>query len=326
MELILTENPSRFVLFPIVYPKIYEMGKKAQASIWSTEEIDFAVDLNDWKFKLKDNERYFIMKILCFFAASDGIVIENLIGNFSSEVKVAEARFFYGVQNFIENIHSETYSVMIDTLIKDEKLKLECFKSLDNDPYIAKKANWAIEYFNADKYPFRNRLIAFLLVEGVFFSGSFCSIFWLKKRSLLPGLTFANELISRDEGMHAEFACLLYSYLEQRLSEDEIYGMFREAVELETEFVTSVLPVDLIGMNKILMVQYVQFVADYWLRELGYGNLYGVKNPFDFMDIISIDGKTNFFGLYFFFSIFLSYFLYRKESWRIFKESDWRDG
>ena len=295
MELILQDSSSRFVLFPIEYPDIYDMGKKAQACIWSSEEIDFTVDYDHWDNKLNDNEKKFIMKILCFFAASDGIVIENLVGNFSEEVKIAEARFFYGVQNFIENIHSETYSLMIDNFIKDYNKKMECFHSMENDPFISKKAQWAIKYFDSKRYPFRLRIIAFAIVEGIFFSGAFCSIFWLKKRGLMPGLTFSNELISRDEGMHTDFACLLYSKLEKRLDEQEIYSIFEEAVELETEFVTSVLSVDLIGMNKNLMTQYIKFVADVLLIQLGYSKKWDVKNPFDWMDMISLDGKTNFF-------------------------------
>jgi ribonucleoside-diphosphate reductase beta chain len=293
-EPILTENPNRFVLLPIKYPEIWDWYKKAEASFWTAEEIDLAQDLVDWDKKLNDNERHFIKHVLAFFAASDGIVNENLVINFMSEVQIPEARCFYGFQVAIENIHSEVYSLLIDTYIKDPKEKDFLFNALQNLTCVSKKANWAMRWIeNAPS--FGHRLVAFAAVEGIFFSGSFCSIYWLKSRGLMPGLTFSNELISRDEGMHCDFACLLFSMLENPPSNDEVRDIITEAVEFEKEFVTDALPVSLIGMNAALMQQYIEFVADRLLSSLGQEKVYGATNPFPFMDMISIQGKTNFF-------------------------------
>ncbi len=293
-EPILTENPNRFVLLPIKYPEIWDWYKKAEASFWTAEEIDLAQDLVDWDKKLNDNERHFIKHVLAFFAASDGIVNENLVINFMSEVQIPEARCFYGFQVAIENIHSEVYSLLIDTYIKDPKEKDFLFNALQNLECVSKKANWAMRWIeNAPS--FGHRLVAFAAVEGIFFSGSFCSIYWLKSRGLMPGLTFSNELISRDEGMHCDFACLLFSMLENPPSNDEVRDIITEAVEFEKEFVTDALPVSLIGMNAALMQQYIEFVANRLLSSLGQEKVYGATNPFPFMDMISIQGKTNFF-------------------------------
>jgi ribonucleoside-diphosphate reductase beta chain len=292
MEILLEENKNRFVLFPIKYPKIWEMYKKAEASFWTAEEIDLSADLKDWN-RLNSGERHFITHVLAFFAASDGIVNENLAVNFMSEVQLPEARCFYGYQIMIENIHSETYSLLIDTYIKDPEQKDRLFNAIETVPCVKKKADWALRWISNGS--FAERLIAFAVVEGIFFSGSFCSIFWLKKRGLMPGLSFSNELISRDEGLHCDFACLLYGMLESKLSEEQVVSIIRDAVAIEQDFVTSALPVDLIGMNAKLMSQYIEFVADRLLVALGYNRIYQSANPFDFMELISLQGKTNFF-------------------------------
>jgi ribonucleoside-diphosphate reductase beta chain len=293
-EPILAENPDRFVLFPIKYGTIWEWYKKSVASFWTAEEVDLTQDINDWENKLTDNDRKFIKHVLAFFAASDGIVNENLVLNFMREVQIPEARCFYGFQVAIENIHAEMYSLLIDTYIKDPKEKDFLFNALQNLECVSKKGNWALRWI--DNAPtFAHRLIAFAAVEGIFFSGSFCSIYWLKKRGLMPGLTFSNELISRDEGMHCDFACLLYSMLENKLDPKEVTAIITEAVEFEKEFVTDALPVSLIGMNAELMSEYIEFVADRLLMSLGCEKAYGTANPFSWMDMISIQGKTNFF-------------------------------
>ncbi|MBK6953738.1 MAG: ribonucleotide-diphosphate reductase subunit beta [Crocinitomicaceae bacterium] len=293
-EPILAKSNDRFVLFPIQHDDIWKFYKKAEASFWTAEEIDLAQDLVDWNEKLNDDERYFIRHVLAFFAASDGIVNENLAENFLSEVQYTEAKFFYGFQITIENIHSETYSLLIDTLVKDDKDKNYLFNAIDNIPCVKKKADWALRWI--DEGSFAERLIAFAAVEGIFFSGSFCSIFWLKKRGLMPGLSFSNELISRDEGLHCDFACLLYNHhLQNKLPKETVTKIIKDAVEIEKEFVTDAIPVKLIGMNADLMKQYIEFVADRLLAELGCDRVYNSSNPFDFMDMISIQGKTNFF-------------------------------
>lgn len=292
-EPILQENKDRFVLFPIKHPQIWEMYKKAEASFWTAEEIDLSPDIQDWEKKLNDEERYFIKHVLAFFAASDGIVNENLAVNFMKEVQYPEARCFYGFQIMIENIHSETYSLLIDTYINDSAEKNRLFHALDTLSCVSKKGNWALRWIG--KGTFSERLVAFAAVEGIFFSGSFCSIFWLKKRGLMPGLCFANELISRDEGLHCDFACLLYSQLNHKLPEDTVIEIIRNAVEIEKEFVSDALPVKLIGMNSQLMCQYIEFVADRLLNALGCPKVFKVANPFDFMELISLQGKTNFF-------------------------------
>jgi ribonucleoside-diphosphate reductase beta chain len=293
-EPILQENPNRFVLFPIQHDDIWKMYKKAEASFWTAEEIDLHADLVDWENKLNDNEKYFIKNILAFFAASDGIVNENLAENFVAEVQYTEAKFFYGFQIAIENIHSETYSLLIDTYIKDKEEKNNLFNAIETLDCVKKKADWALNWI--DNGNFAERLVAFAAVEGIFFSGSFCSIFWLKKRGLMPGLSFSNELISRDEGLHCDFACLLYNnHLNNKLSKERVEEIITNAVEIEKEFILEALPVKLIGMNSELMSQYIEFVADRLLLELGNEKVYNVENPFDFMEMISLQGKTNFF-------------------------------
>ena len=293
-EPILSENKNRFVLFPIQHEDIWSFYKKAEASFWTAEEIDLSPDLIDWETKLNDDERHFIKHVLAFFAASDGIVNENLAEHFLAEVQYTEAKFFYGFQVAMENIHSETYSLLIDTYIKDQKEKNHLFNALDTIDCVRKKADWALRWI--DNGSFAERLVAFAAVEGIFFSGSFCSIFWLKKRGLMPGLSFSNELISRDEGLHCDFACLLYTnHLVNQLSKDQVQKIILDAVEIEKEFVTDALPVKLIGMNAELMAQYIEFVADRLLTELGNPKVFNTANPFDFMDMISIQGKTNFF-------------------------------
>jgi ribonucleoside-diphosphate reductase beta chain len=293
-EPILTENKDRFVLFPIKHRDIWEMYKKAEASFWTAEEIDLSADLTDWANKLSDDERHFIKHVLAFFAASDGIVNENLAVNFINDVQYPEARCFYGYQIMIENIHSETYSLLIDTYIKDPTEKDQLFHAVDHVPAVKKKADWAMRWINNGT--FAETLIAFAAVEGIFFSGSFCSIFWLKKRGLMPGLAFSNELISRDEGLHCDFACLLYAnHLNNKLSVEACTAIITDAVEIEKEFVTEAIPVKLIGMNSDLMCQYIEFVADRLLLALGCAKVYNATNPFDFMEMISLQGKTNFF-------------------------------
>ncbi|NJN26715.1 MAG: ribonucleoside-diphosphate reductase [Cyclobacteriaceae bacterium] len=292
-EPILKENKDRFVLFPIQHNDIWEFYKKAEASFWTAEEIDLGQDLKDWE-NLNDGERHFISHVLAFFAASDGIVNENLAENFVAEVQYTEAKFFYGFQIAMENVHSETYSLLIDTYIKDPAEKNKLLHAIDTMDLVKKKAEWALRWI--DNGSFQERLIAFAAVEGIFFSGSFCSIFWLKKRGLMPGLTFSNELISRDEGLHCDFACLLYNkHLNHQLPKTVVQEIIKEAVKLEKEFVTEALPVRLIGMNADLMCQYIEFVADRLLQELGCDRVYGALNPFDFMEMISLQGKTNFF-------------------------------
>lgn len=292
-EPILKENSNRFVLFPIQHDDIWQFYKKAEASFWTAEEIDLGQDLKDWK-GLTDGERHFITHVLAFFAASDGIVNENLAENFVAEVQYTEAKFFYGFQIAIENIHSETYSLLIDTYVKDPKEKDRLFNAIDTMDCVKKKADWALRWI--DEGSFAERLIAFAAVEGIFFSGSFCSIFWMKKRGLMPGLSFSNELISRDEGLHCDFACLLYNnHLIHKLAPETVQKIITDAVEIEKEFVTDALPVKLIGMNADLMCQYIEFVADRLLMELGCPKIYESSNPFDFMEMISLQGKTNFF-------------------------------
>lgn len=294
VEPILEENKNRFVLFPIQHDDIWSFYKKAEASFWTAEEIDLQADLVDWETKLNDDERHFVKHVLAFFAASDGIVNENLAENFLSEVQYTEAKFFYGFQIAIENIHSETYSLLIDTYIKDTKDKNYLFNAIDTMEPVRKKADWALRWI--EEGSFAERLVAFAAVEGIFFSGSFCSIFWLKKRGLMPGLAFSNELISRDEGLHCDFACLLYNnHVVNKLSKEKVQKIIVDAVEIEKEFILEALPVRLIGMNSELMAQYIEFVADRLLQELGNDKIYNVSNPFDFMEMISIQGKTNFF-------------------------------
>jgi len=294
IEPILQENPNRFVLFPIQHSDIWSWYKLSEASFWTAEEIDLSSDLVDWETKLSDNDKHFIKHVLAFFAASDGIVNENLAENFVSEVQYTEAKFFYGFQIMMENIHSETYSLLIDTYIKDAKEKDYLFHAVDNMECVKKKADWALRWIKSGN--FAERLVAFAAVEGIFFSGSFCSIFWLKKRGLLPGLTFSNELISRDEGVHCDFACHLYTkHLINVLPIETVTNIIADAVMIEKEFVSDSLPVDLIGMNSKLMCQYIEFVADRLLSALGCNKIYNVENPFEWMDMISIQGKTNFF-------------------------------
>ncbi|KAK9452894.1 ribonucleotide reductase [Dipodascopsis uninucleata] len=294
-EPLLLENKNRFVLFPIKYHEIWQMYKKAEASFWTAEEIDLGKDLHDWEHRLNDDERYFISHVLAFFAASDGIVNENLVERFSNEVQIPEARCFYGFQIMIENVHSETYSLLIDTYIKETAERAYLFDAIETIPCIKKKADWALRWIADKKSTFAERLIAFAAVEGIFFSGSFASIFWLKKRGLMPGLTFSNELISRDEGLHTDFACLLFSHLQYRPSKSVVEKVITEAVAIEQEFLTEALPVALLGMNSKLMKQYIEFVADRLLLALGNKKIYNSINPFDFMENISLSGKTNFF-------------------------------
>nr|ACO12330.1 Ribonucleoside-diphosphate reductase small chain [Lepeophtheirus salmonis] len=292
-EIILTPNNSKYVMFPIVYKDIWFMYKKALATFWTVEEVDLSKDLMDWA-KLNKDEKHFISNVLAFFAASDGIVNENLLERFASEVQIAEARSFYGFQIMIENIHSEMYSLLIDTYIEDDKEKDKLFNSILTIECVKKKAEWALRWITGDK-PFATRLVAFAAVEGIFFSGSFASLFWLKKRGLMPGLTFSNELISRDEGSHTDFACLLYSHLENKLDPKYVLQIIKEGVEIEKEFVADSLPVGLIGMNAKMMKNYIEFVADNLLENLNIEKYYHTKNPFNFMDNISMTGKTNFF-------------------------------
>ena len=293
LEPILQENKDRFVLFPIQHNDIWKFYKQAEASFWTAEEIDLSQDLKDWE-NLTDNERHFIKHVLAFFAASDGIVNENLAEHFVAEVQYTEAKFFYGFQIMMENIHSETYSLLIDTYVKDPAEKDMLFKAMDTLDCVKKKAEWALRWI--DKGNFQERLIAFAAVEGIFFSGSFCSIFWLKKRGLMPGLSFSNELISRDEGLHCDFACHIYNrHVQNQLSKATVREIILDAVKIEKEFVTDALPVNLIGMNAELMCQYIEFVADRLLLELECEKEFDATNPFDFMEMISLQGKTNFF-------------------------------
>uniref|UniRef100_A0A667WLU3 Ribonucleoside-diphosphate reductase subunit M2 n=1 Tax=Myripristis murdjan TaxID=586833 RepID=A0A667WLU3_9TELE len=293
-EPLLKENPRRFVIFPIQYHDIWQMYKKAEASFWTAEEVDLSKDLQHWE-SLKDDERYFISHVLAFFAASDGIVNENLVERFTQEVQVTEARCFYGFQIAMENIHSEMYSLLIDTYIKDSKEREYLFNAIETMPCVKKKADWAINWIGNKKAEYGERVVAFAAVEGIFFSGSFAAIFWLKKRGLMPGLTFSNELISRDEGLHCDFACLMFKHLVNKPSSETVTKIIKNAVEIEQEFLTKALPVKLIGMNCDLMKQYIEFVADRLMLELGFNKIYRVENPFDFMENISLEGKTNFF-------------------------------
>jgi ribonucleotide reductase beta subunit family protein with ferritin-like domain len=293
-EPLLTANPGRHVLFPIEYPDIMEMAKKAIAVFWTVEELDLTKDMKDWE-KLDENTQHFIKHVLGFFAASDGILMENLSLNFQNEVQIPEARYFYANQNFMEAIHSETYSLLIDTYIGDKAEKQKLLEAATTIPAIQKKADWAIKWLDSSKADFPTRLIAFAVVEGIFFSGAFCSIFWLKKRGLMPGLTTSNEFIARDEGLHTDFACLLYSKIKNRLKRGQVNKIIKDAVTIEKNFITKALPCELIGMNATLMAQYIEFVADRLLVQLGYPKVYEAANPFEFMERISLEGKDNFF-------------------------------
>ena len=293
-EPLLQEDENRYVMFPIQDQDIWKMYKKQVDCFWRAEEIDLSKDISHWE-SLNKDEKYFISMILAFFAASDGIVLENLAARFMGEVQSSEARAFYGFQIAMENIHSETYSLLIDTYIKDREEKSMLFQAIQNYPCIKKKADWAIKWIQDKRSSFATRLIAFACIEGIFFSGAFCSIYWLKKRGLMPGLTFSNELISRDEALHTEFAVLLYSKLNKKINKQKVMEIIKEAVEIEKEFICDALPCRLIGMNSDLMCQYIEFVADRLIVQLGYEKIYNTKNPFDFMDMISIEGKTNFF-------------------------------
>uniref|UniRef100_A0A8C4T2D7 ribonucleoside-diphosphate reductase n=1 Tax=Erpetoichthys calabaricus TaxID=27687 RepID=A0A8C4T2D7_ERPCA len=293
-EPLLKENPRRFVIFPIQYPDIWKMYKQAQASFWTVEEVDLSKDLAHWD-RLKPEEKYFISHILAFFAASDGIVNENLVSRFSQEVQVPEARCFYGFQILIENVHSEMYSLLIDTYIRDLKEREFLFNAIETMPCVKKKADWALQWVSDKHSTFGERIVAFAAVEGIFFSGSFAAIYWLKKRGLMPGLTFSNELISRDEGLHCNFACLMFKNIANKPSEERVKNILLSAVSIEQEFLTQSLPVNLIGMNCTLMKQYIEFVADRLLTDLGFSKFFKSENPFDFMESISLEGKTNFF-------------------------------
>ncbi|XP_072490335.1 ribonucleoside-diphosphate reductase subunit M2 isoform X1 [Notamacropus eugenii] len=293
-EPLLKENPRRFVIFPIQYHDIWHMYKKAEASFWTAEEVDLSKDIQHWE-TLKPEEKYFISHVLAFFAASDGIVNENLVERFSQEVQVTEARCFYGFQIAMENIHSEMYSLLIDTYIKDPKEREFLFNAIETLPCVKKKADWALRWIGDREATYGERVVAFAAVEGIFFSGSFASIFWLKKRGLMPGLTFSNELISRDEGLHCDFACLMFKHLVHKPSEEKVKEIIINAVRIEQEFLTEALPVKLIGMNCTLMKQYIEFVADRLMLELGFNKIFRAENPFDFMENISLEGKTNFF-------------------------------
>ena len=294
VEPLLKPDDNRFVMFPICNQDIWKMYKKQMDCFWRAEEINLAQDLNDWG-KLSADEKHFISMVLAFFAASDGLVLENLASRFMSDVQVSEARAFYGFQIAMENVHSETYSLLIDTYIRDDAEKTRLFNAIENYPCIAKKANWAKKWIGDNRSSFASRLVAFAAIEGIFFSSSFASIYWIKKRGLMPGLTFSNELISRDEALHTEFAVLLYSKLMKKLNKKRIYEIIQEAVEIEKEFITKAIPCRMIGMNANLMTQYIEFVADRLIVQLGYDKVYNVSNPFDFMELISIESKVNFF-------------------------------
>jgi len=295
MEDLTDPKNARYTLFPIQHHDIWKAYKNAQAAHWIAEEIDFSQDTTDWEKKLNDNEKYFIENILAFFAGADGIVNDNLMERFSNEVTILEAQFFYGFQIAMENVHSETYSLMIDTFVKEPEKKAKLFNSLETMDSVKKKGEWAIKWINDKDSSFGTRLIAFAIVEGVFFSGSFCALFWLKKRGLMPGLTFSNELISRDEGLHTDFAVLLYSKIKNRISEKDVHEIFTEAVKIEKNFIIESLPCSLIGMNSVLMSEYIEFVADRLLTQLEYSKLFNTTNPFPFMENSSLQGKTNFF-------------------------------
>jgi ribonucleoside-diphosphate reductase beta chain len=294
MDPLLTENPYRHVLFPIQDDEIWKMYKKQVDCFWRPEEIDLTKDYTDWQ-KLSHDEKHFLSMVLAFFAGSDGIVMENLAVRFMNEIQLPEAKSFYSFQIAMENIHSNTYSLLIETYIKDEEEKNNLFQAIQKFPFIEKKANWAMDWINNHEVDFATRLIAFACIEGIFFSGSFCSIFWLKKRGIMPGLTFSNELISRDEALHTEFAILLYTKLKNKISQEKITEIITDAVNIEIEFICDALPCKLIGMNSILMTQYIKFVADRLALQLGNPKIYNVTNPFDFMEMISLEGKTNFF-------------------------------
>ena len=294
IEPILRPNPHRFTLFPVAKPKLFAKYKNHMSVFWVPEEVDLSKDMKDW-IKLTDNERLFVRNILGFFAGSDGIVQENLATRFMREIQLPEARAFYAIQNAIEQIHSETYSLLIDTYIDDSKLKLETFHAIQTVPCVAKKADWAKRWIESTEEDFATRLIGFAIVEGIFFSGAFCAIFWLKERGIMPGLTVSNEFIARDEGMHTDFACALYEEIERKVPKAKVHKIIREAVKIEKEFITKSLPCDLIGMNSKLMSQYIEFVADRLSVQLGYGKIYSATNPFDFMERISMEGKDNFF-------------------------------
>ena len=293
-EPLLAPDDNRFVTFPIKYQDIWEMYKKQVECFWRAEEIDLSKDLTQWD-SLEQGEKYFVSMILAFFAASDGIVLENLASRFMNDVQVSEARAFYGFQIAMESIHSEVYSLLIETYIKDKEEKSKLFNAIENFPCIKKKSDWAQKWIHDNRSSFATRLVAFACVEGIFFSGAFCSIYWLKKRGLMPGLTFSNELISRDEALHCEFAVLLYSKLLKKIDKARIHEIIKEAVEIEIEFICEALPCKLIGMNSDLMTQYIKFVADRLVVQLGYKKIYNVANPFDFMELISLEGKTNMF-------------------------------
>ena len=293
-EPLLIDNEDRFVIFPIRHPDIWAKYKQHVAVFWTPEEIDLSKDMSHWE-KLNDNERHFIKHILGFFAGSDGIVMENLATRFTRDVQWAEAKFFYGCQNLMEAIHSETYSLLIDTYIHDPKEKSDILRAIETIPCVKKKADWALQWINSDTADFGTRLLAFAAVEGIFFSGAFCAIFWLKQRGIMPGLTLSNEFIARDEGLHTDFACLLYSKIVNRLTKQQAHKIIREAVKIEKQFITKSLPCELIGMNAKLMAQYIEFVADRLLLQLGYPKAYSATNPFDFMERISLENKDNFF-------------------------------
>jgi len=290
---LLMDNPRRWVMFPIQYPEVWEMYKKHEASFWTAEEIDLSQDNKDWE-TLSASEQHFVKHVLAFFAASDGIVLENLGAQFATEVQIPEARAFYGFQMAMENIHSETYSLLIEQYIKDPSEKEKLFDAIHTMPAISEKAQWAVKWMQKDN-SFAERVIAFCAVEGILFSGSFCAIYWLKKRGLMPGLTFSNELISRDEGLHTEFGCLMYRMLQNKLPDDVVHDIIRGAVETERRFICDALSCDLIGMNSELMTKYIEFVADRLLSALGHPKLFKASNPFDWMELISLQGKTNFF-------------------------------
>jgi ribonucleoside-diphosphate reductase subunit M2 len=294
VEPLLKPDDNRFVMFPITNQDIWAMYKKQMDCFWRAEEINLAQDLGDWE-KLSADEKHFISMVLAFFAASDGIVLENLASRFMHDVQVSEARAFYGFQIAMENVHSESYSLLIDTYIRNGEEKEKLFRAIENYPCIAKKANWAKKWIGDNRSSFASRLVAFAAIEGIFFSSSFASIYWIKKRGLMPGLTFSNELISRDEALHTEFAILLYSKLVKKLNKKRIYEIIQEAVEIEKEFITEAIPCRMIGMNGVLMKQYIEFVADRLVVQLGYDKIYNSVNPFDFMELISIESKVNFF-------------------------------
>jgi len=293
-EPLLKENPNRHVIFPIEHSDIWAKYKQHMSVFWIPEEVDLSKDTADWA-KLTDNERHFIKHILGFFAGSDGIVMENLAMRFTRELPVPEARFFYACQNLMETVHSETYALLIDTYIEDKKEKTELLRAIQTIPVVEKKAAWALQWIDNKEASFATRLLAFAVVEGIFFSGAFCSIFWLKQRGLMPGLTVSNELISRDEGLHTEFACMLYGKLATKLNKADATKIIREAVKIEKQFITKALPCELIGMNSKLMAEYIEFVADRLALQLGYPKIYHAKNPFDFMERISLESKDNFF-------------------------------